>query len=77
MKLDSAVANLLGVDASTATVSSGSGGCSAASTSKITATTPDGQVKNYFMKSGQDATMFKGMVHLPLAKTNIPLTNTR
>ncbi|KAK8204748.1 Fructosamine/Ketosamine-3-kinase [Phyllosticta capitalensis] len=60
MKLDSAVANLLGVDASTATVSSGSGGCSAASTSKITATTPDGQVKNYFMKSGQDATMFKG-----------------
>ncbi|KAL1301598.1 hypothetical protein AAFC00_005828 [Neodothiora populina] len=65
MNLDSAIIELLGLDPANASVSSaGEGGCSSASTSKITATLPDGSEKKYFMKSGsgKDAeTMFKGV----------------
>ncbi|KAK7537109.1 Fructosamine/Ketosamine-3-kinase [Phyllosticta citribraziliensis] len=54
MTLDKAVAKAIGVDASTATASSAAGGgCSSASTSKVTATLPDGSTKNFFMKTGR------------------------
>jgi protein-ribulosamine 3-kinase len=64
MKLDSAVAEVLKVDlADTSVTSAGGGGCSSASTSKITVKSPNGREKRYFMKtgSGKDAeVMFQG-----------------
>jgi protein-ribulosamine 3-kinase len=64
MKLDSAVAEMLKLDAAKTTVSSaGGGGCSSASTAKITTILPDGTEKKFFMKtgSGKDAeVMFEG-----------------
>ncbi|EME86944.1 uncharacterized protein MYCFIDRAFT_30675 [Pseudocercospora fijiensis CIRAD86] len=54
MKLDSAIASLLGLDPNNATVSSaGGGGMSSARTSKITAKLEDGKTKQFFMKSGK------------------------
>lgn len=64
MRLDSAVLALLGLDPDNTSVSSaGGGGCSSASTSKITTKTPDGKDKQYFMKTGKGSeaeTMFEG-----------------
>ncbi|OCK81815.1 Ketosamine-3-kinase [Lepidopterella palustris CBS 459.81] len=64
MKLDPAVVKLLSLDPSNTTVSStGGGGCSSASTSKITSKLSDGTEKCFFMKtgSGSDAeVMFEG-----------------
>ena len=64
MKIDSAVAKLLSLDASNTSVSSaGGGGMSSASTSKIVTRLSDGSSKYYFMKtgSGKDAEiMFTG-----------------
>ncbi|KAF2397423.1 Ketosamine-3-kinase [Trichodelitschia bisporula] len=64
MKLDPAVIELLSLDPEQTTVSSaGGGGCSSASTAKITAKLPDGTEKQFFMKtsSGGDAeVMFRG-----------------
>ncbi|KAF2146322.1 uncharacterized protein K452DRAFT_324291 [Aplosporella prunicola CBS 121167] len=64
MKLDDAVAKAISVDPSAASVSSaGGGGMSSASTSKITATLPDGTEKQFFMKTGKGkdaAVMFEG-----------------
>jgi len=54
MKLDPTVIELLGLDPESTTVSSaGGGGCSSASTSKITSKLGDGNDKWYFMKTGQ------------------------
>jgi protein-ribulosamine 3-kinase len=64
MKLDPAVAKLLNLNPENATVSSaGGGGCSSASTSKITAKLSDGTERCYFMKTGEEEdaeVMFKG-----------------
>jgi len=63
MKLDPAVIDILSLDPSRTIVSSASGGCSSASTFKITTTLEDGTQKHFFMKtgSGNDAKiMFKG-----------------
>lgn len=65
MKLDPAVIELLKLDPDNTTVSSaGGGGCSSASTSKITSKLSDGTEKLFFMKTGRgkDANiMFEGM----------------
>lgn len=75
MKLDPAVIGLLGLDPEHSTVSSaGGGGCSSASTSKITAKLSDGTQKSFFMKTGrgEDAeVMFEG-----IANQAPPLTRT-
>ncbi|KAF2192529.1 Ketosamine-3-kinase [Zopfia rhizophila CBS 207.26] len=64
MKLDPAVIKLLNLDPENTSISSsGGGGCSSASTSKITSKLGDGTEKCFFMKtgSGKDAeTMFEG-----------------
>ncbi|PSN70508.1 Ketosamine-3-kinase [Corynespora cassiicola Philippines] len=64
MKLDPEVIKLLKLDPENTTVSSaGGGGCSSASTSKITSKLEDGTEKLFFMKTGRgkDAeTMFEG-----------------
>jgi protein-ribulosamine 3-kinase len=64
MKLDPAVVKLLGLDATSTSVSSaGGGGCSSASTSKIVTKLQDGTEKAFFMKTGngKDAkVMFEG-----------------
>ncbi|KAF2007566.1 Ketosamine-3-kinase [Amniculicola lignicola CBS 123094] len=64
MELDPAVIELLNLDPGSTTVSSaGGGGCSSASTSKITSKLSDGTEKCFFMKSGKsdDAeVMFRG-----------------
>ncbi|KAF2109614.1 Fructosamine/Ketosamine-3-kinase [Lophiotrema nucula] len=64
MKIDPAVVKLLDIDPENTTVSSaGGGGCSSASTSRITTKLSDGTQKLFFMKSGsgKDAeVMFKG-----------------
>lgn len=64
MKLDPAVRELLSLDLSNTNVSShGGGGCSSASTSKITSKLNDGTEKCFFMKTGRgkDAEiMFEG-----------------
>jgi protein-ribulosamine 3-kinase len=64
MKLDPAVAEILSLDPSQASISSaGGGGCSSASTDKITAKTKDGAERHFFMKSGSGSdaeVMFKG-----------------
>jgi hypothetical protein len=67
MKLDPAVIKLLQLDPDNTTVSSaGGGGCSSASTSKITSKLSDGTEKLFFMKTGhgKDAEiMFEGMAY--------------
>jgi hypothetical protein len=64
-KLDEAVIKLLKLNPSATSVTpAGGGGCSSASTSKITAKDEDGNTKYYFMKSGtgKDAEMmFQGL----------------
>jgi hypothetical protein len=64
MKLDPAITKLLDLDPDSTTVSSaGGGGCSSASTSKITSKLSDGTDKCFFMKTGRgkDAeVMFQG-----------------
>ncbi|KAJ9618247.1 hypothetical protein H2203_009163 [Taxawa tesnikishii (nom. ined.)] len=63
MKLDSAVAKLLGIDPANASVSPVGGGMSSASASKITAKLEDGSEKLYFMKTGKGKeaeVMFEG-----------------
>ena len=64
MKIDSAVAKLLSLDASNTSVSAaGGGGMSSASTSKIVTQLSDGSSKNYFMKTGSGKAadlMFEG-----------------
>ncbi|KAF2704027.1 Ketosamine-3-kinase [Pleomassaria siparia CBS 279.74] len=64
MKVDPAIIELLGLDAENTTVSSaGGGGCSSASTSKITCKLKDGTEKHFFMKTakGREAeVMFEG-----------------
>ncbi|KAF2240444.1 Ketosamine-3-kinase [Trematosphaeria pertusa] len=64
MKLDPAVIKLLNLDPENTSVSSaGGGGCSSASTSKITSKLSDGTEKCFFMKTGrgEDAEiMFEG-----------------
>ena len=66
MKLDPAVIELLKLDPENTTVSSaGGGGCSSASTSKITSKLADGTEKCFFMKTGhgKDANiMFEGIL---------------
>ena len=65
MKLDPAVGDLLGLDAESSEVSSaGGGGCSAASTFKITTKLEDGTTKIFFLKTarGKEAeVMFEGV----------------
>jgi hypothetical protein len=69
MKLDDTVVQLLGLDPKTSIVSSsGAGGCSSASTCKITSIDKDGHEKQFFMKfgSGKEAeTMFRGTSYGP------------
>ncbi|KAH6619930.1 Fructosamine/Ketosamine-3-kinase [Boeremia exigua] len=64
MKLDPAVLKLLQLDADATSVSSaGGGGCSSASTLKITSKLSNGTEKTFFMKTGSGssaATMFEG-----------------
>jgi len=64
MKLDPAVIKLLSLNPDNTHVSSaGGGGCSSASTSKITSKLADGTEKQYFMKSGhgkEAEIMFEG-----------------
>lgn len=64
MKLDPAVAKLLGLNPVSTIVSpAGGGGCSSASTSKIVSKLPDGTEKAIFMKTGNGAdaqVMFEG-----------------
>lgn len=64
MKLDPAVIQLLDIDPDRTTVSSaGGGGCSSASTSKITCKQSDGTGKLFFMKTGRGneaEMMFRG-----------------
>ena len=83
MKLDPAVIKLLNLDPDNTSVSSaGGGGCSSASTSKITSKLSDSTEKLYFMKTGRgkDAEiMFEG-IHslLPLLWVELTLiTNAR
>jgi protein-ribulosamine 3-kinase len=77
MKLDPAVAKLLGLDTATTTVSSaGGGGCSSASTSKIVSKLADGTEKVFFMKtgSGEDAQiMFEGMCHVKTRRDRVSI----
>lgn len=73
MKLDSAVAKLLGIDPANASVSPVGGGMSSASASKITAKLEDGSEKLYFMKTGKGKeaeVMFEGVsaVHVFLSR---------
>jgi hypothetical protein len=82
MKLDPAVVELLRLDPERATVSSaGGGGCSSASTSKITCKLSDGTEKNFFMKTGKGEeaeVMFAGMTQRPFfAYTNDCARRTR
>ena len=67
MKLDPAVAELLNVNVEDAQLSSaGGGGCSAASTSKVTCTSPDGKERVFFLKTGSGKAaeiMFEGGSH--------------
>lgn len=69
MKLDPAVIKLLNLDPDNTSVSSaGGGGCSSASTSKITSKLNDGTEKLFFMKTGRgkDAEiMFEGRFCVP------------
>ena len=64
MKLDDAVIQLLGLDASKSNVTNhGGGGSSSASTYKIHGVHPDGTATFYFMKTGTGPSaelMFKG-----------------
>ena len=64
MKLDSAIAQLLSLDADSTTVSShGGAGMSSASTAKITTKLSDGSNKQYFLKTGignEAEVMFEG-----------------
>jgi hypothetical protein len=54
MKLDDAVTKLLKLDPARTSVSSaGGGGCSSASTSKITSELDEGTKKLFFMKTGR------------------------
>ena len=65
MKLDPAVIELLNLDPDQTTISSGSGGCSSASSFKIVSKLSDGSEKRFFMKSGkgkESQVMFEGMV---------------
>jgi protein-ribulosamine 3-kinase len=56
MRLDDRVIQLLGLDPEKTTVSSsGAGGCSSASTSKIYSIDENGREKQFFMKSGTGA----------------------
>ena len=68
MKLDPAVGKLLCLDVDVIKVSStGGGGCSAASTSKIISTLKDGTDRAFFMKTsrGKEAeAMFEGVLKL-------------
>jgi protein-ribulosamine 3-kinase len=68
MKLDPAVAEALNIDLERASVTSaGGGGCSSASTARISAMSSDGAAQEFFMKSesGDDAeTMFHGMTKM-------------
>jgi hypothetical protein len=65
MKLDDAVIELLKLNPDKTSVSSaGGGGCSSASTSKITSELDDGTKKLFFMKTGRGEeakVMFKGV----------------
>lgn len=65
MKLDKSVIKLLRLDPEvTSVTSAGGGGCSSASTSKITSKDDSGKARLYFMKSGtgKDAKiMFEGL----------------
>lgn len=65
MKLDDAIVKLLKLNpAKTSVSSAGGGGCSSASTSKITSELDDGTKKHFFMKTGrgEDAkVMFEGV----------------
>ncbi|KAH9868112.1 hypothetical protein J1614_007184 [Plenodomus biglobosus] len=64
MKLDPAIAKLLGVDASKTSITpAGGGGCSSATTSKIVSHGEDGTEKSFFMKTGigrEADVMFQG-----------------
>jgi hypothetical protein len=66
MKVDSAVLQLLQLEADTTSVSSaGGGGCSSASTSKIVSKLKDGTEKTFFMKTGSGnaaEVMFEGNI---------------
>lgn len=65
MKLDPAVVKLLDLDPDSTSISSGSGGCSSASSSKITSRLSDGSEKLFFMKSGKGKEaqmMFEGII---------------
>jgi len=68
MKLDPAVIKLLSLDPQSTTVSSaGGGGCSSASTSKITEKGEDGEERCFFMKTGKGReaeVMFEGLLVL-------------
>ena len=79
MKLDPAVANILGLNPEKTKVSSaGGGGCSSASTSKIVTQLEDGSEKAYFLKtgSGKEAqVMFEGMASFDFVLLNVELTN--
>lgn len=65
MKLDTAVIELLGLDPEHTSVGpAGGGGCSSASTSKITCKLSNGTQKTFFMKTGKGEEaeiMFAGM----------------
>jgi len=73
MEVDSAIIELLDLDPENTTISSaGGGGCSSASTSKITSKLADGTQKCFFMKTGKgkDAkVMFEGE-HMSLNAIN-------
>jgi len=63
MRLDPAVARMVGIDPANAVIKPTHGGCSSASTAKVTCQDPSGEEKTYFMKfsSGTDAeSMFRG-----------------
>jgi hypothetical protein len=83
MKLDSALVKLLQLDPENTTVSSaGGGGCSSASTSKITSKDQDGREKTFFMKTGKGkeaAVMFEGNAidHIVICSTDIHSRRTR
>lgn len=64
MKVDSAILSLLKLDPDKTSIANhGGGGCSSASTSKITTQLPDGSTKHFFLKTGKGAAaeiMFEG-----------------
>lgn len=68
MKVDQAVIDLLNLDPDNTSVSSaGGGGCSSASTSKITSKSSDGTDQVFFMKTGKGEeaeVMFRGIYQL-------------